>query len=136
MLCPNDCQDPPLAVTVVVDPCEFLHVVHEGYTERDGIADVAVLPEGTPPKLRLHINQAAYETMNYFYGRRYLEDSPATVSDIEDGIVLVEFDCVLGVVGHKCVNCGTIAHPLLDDLSQHEEFEPDEAQEWLVAEHV
>jgi len=135
--CPNDCDEPSEIITVEVDPEPFLQVLVEYYTGREGVDDIDARVQGDIPQLRIHVDQdTAYETHNYFYGRRALESRPVTVTDLDDGVVRLKFESTTTVMADRCTQCGSTTHTILGDVSHYGDYDPTTDDDWVAAELV
>lgn len=134
MICPNGCSCPYQKTTIDVDENDFLKIISEIYEDRDGVLEVQT--QTKPPKAILKVNSDTYETDDYFEGRRAAENSDAIVTDISEDEVEVFFDCYTVVRGNKCLDCGTIFHPTLGDISGNEEIDVNEDMNWIFPDSI
>lgn len=129
MICPNGCSCPYQKITIDVDEEDFLKIIDKVYEDREGVLDVHT--QTRPSKAILTVDPDPYETDNYFEGRRAAENSDAIVTDLDGDKVEIFFDCYTVVRGNKCLECETVFHPTLGDISENEEIDVNEDMNWI-----
>lgn len=115
MNCPNNCSGLAKMIYIDIAPKIYAKILSTNIRGRKGVSSIELLETEPDIIFEIEVDQSAYDTENYFYYRNSYESEDAFgVLDKEHNAVHLIYAGRPITRGNKCVECGEVYHPEID----------------------